>query len=200
MCGVENAALPTICGPHHSDVTTNRGHSKDRDNRSTFSRTHVYLMTLCVIFGAQPSYRQITSSSVSLAWMCSRKPARDDAILHDCSIIQVQWAKGKHQIEYTEDKKEKGTQRRQGWQTEVVMNEKKVRCTCTHTVTQTEVLEDHVWSEDSGVPWDCVFQDDLQPLSDTMIQNWVSLMKYIITTHLMNQKAVWRNIGNIFNR
>lgn len=58
--------LSTICGPHHCDVT-NRGHSKDRDTSTIFSRTHVDLMTLCVIFGAQPSYRQITSSSVSLA-------------------------------------------------------------------------------------------------------------------------------------
>lgn len=72
-----------VCGPHHYGDTR----QTDRDTRTTFSRTHMYLMTLCVIFGAQPSYRQITSSSVSLAWMCSREAARDDAILLDCSII-----------------------------------------------------------------------------------------------------------------
>lgn len=81
-----------------------------KTTRTTFSRTHMYLMTLCVIFGAQPSYRQITSSSVSLAWMCSQELACDDALLHDCWIIQVQWVKGKHQIEdriYRAQKKER---------------------------------------------------------------------------------------------
>lgn len=36
------------------------------------------------------------------------------------------------------------------------------------TDTHTEVLAAHVWSKDSGVPWDFIVQDDLQPLSDAM--------------------------------
>lgn len=51
-----------------------------------------------VIFGARLSYGQITSSSVSLAWMCSRESARDDTIPHGCLIIQVHRVKGNHQV------------------------------------------------------------------------------------------------------
>lgn len=45
--GFEDTALPAISGPHHCDVT-NRGHGKDRGTRTKFSRTHVYLVPLCV--------------------------------------------------------------------------------------------------------------------------------------------------------
>lgn len=68
MCGVEEDACSARhlwSPPHHCDGT-NRGQGKDK--RTTFSRTHVLSHDIvCVIFGAQPSYRQITSSSVSLA-------------------------------------------------------------------------------------------------------------------------------------
>lgn len=110
VCWVDES-MPTICGPHHHPVI-NRGHGKETDIRTTSSRTHVYLMTLNGIFGPQPSYRQITSSSVSLAWMCSWETARDDGILRDCSIIQVQRVKGKHHAARREDRERTGEERR----------------------------------------------------------------------------------------
>lgn len=62
-----------------------------------------------------------------------------------------------------------------------------------------EVPAAHVWSKDSGVPRDCIFQHDLKPLSGTMKSNWVSMKEYIMSSHLMNQTAVWRNTENILN-
>lgn len=124
--GVGDTALPHHLWSPSLWCHQHRGHGKHTDIRGLrFSRTHVYLTTLCVIFGARPGYRQITSSSVSLAWMCSRKPARGDAIFHDCSIIQVQWVKGKHHIEQTEEREKERWLKRNIWQTELVMYEEK---------------------------------------------------------------------------
>lgn len=105
--------------------------------------------TSCVIFGARASYRQITSSSVSLAWMCSREVAGDDAIHHDFSIIQAQWAKGKHQVNIQRNGKE-------AEMTYALRGHPGLRCmhVLSGTDTRTEVLMAHVWSKESRVPGD----------------------------------------------
>lgn len=166
-------------------------------------------MTLCVIFGARPSYRQITSSSVSLAWMCSREAAHDDAIFRDCSIIQVKWENGKTPCKTYWGQEKERCVKRQSWQTAGVMNGKTARwklalsvddlgfstCTCTlipiHTLGSWQPMCEVKTAESHEILSSKMIYS---PCQKQWKQNWVSMMKCIIAAHLMNQKTAWRNI------
>lgn len=161
----------------------------------------MHLRTLCAIFGARPSYRRTTSSSVSLAWMCSREDAGDDAILHGGSIIYIYRVRGRHRVKCTEAVKKKGAGRQRGFW---MGREREMKA---HTLGGwVEVQYMHV---DLGFRCPCVKKRKRSPLRFYLPtwftapvtynekRKWVSMMKYIITTHLMDQNSQRWNTENI---
>lgn len=153
-------------------------------------------MTLCVIFGAQPSYRQITSSSVSLAWMCSWI-----LLVMTLSYTTPQlftFSEWNHHIESTIGRRKKGGERRTSWETQRVMNDRKVGDKKLHALKMTwEILHARVLvlihtlgSLQSMWQVETTESREILWFTTPVRQKEIKLGRYghTITTRLMNQK------------
>lgn len=215
MCRVGDAVLPAICGPLHCDVSSRRQGKQTQTRGLCFQgRTCISWHCVCDIWGTTElranniliGFFGLNVFSGGCSWWCH--------LTHQlsccCSIIEVKWANGKHRVRHAEDGEKERCMKRQSWQTEGVMNEETERwkptvtvedsgfnaCTCTRIVKHIP----RSWQPMCEVKT----AESREILSSKMIyspcqiqwkQNWVSVMKYIITTGLMNQKAVWGNMG-----
>lgn len=161
----------TVMSPTGDTVKT------ETPTRTTFSRTHVYLMTLwCDIWGTAElqanniliSFFGLNVFSGACSWWrhLTRLLNYSGTVNERETPRRIYWGLEKSW-------KQRGLWMRKKWEINAYTHYTRRYTNTdthidTHTDTHTEVLPAHVWSKDSGVPWDCIIQDDLQPLSDTM--------------------------------